>query len=551
MRARLAESFGAFRDVGANPNLRRIELAWVGTQLGRFAYFIALAVYAFDAGGATAVGLITLARLLPAGIAAPFTAILGDRYPRKRVMMLTNLAQAATVGGAGLVILADGPPALVYTLVVLTSTVVTAFRPAQVALIPSLARTPTELTAANVTGTTIESLGLFVGPAIGGVLLTLSSPGVVFLATAAAALTSAFLVARIDAPRQELRAPAAEGKLRTAFAGFGTILADPALRTLELLAAFQTLVAGCFNVLVVVTALELLDVGEGGLGALNSAVGIGGLVGAFVAALLVGRGRISKHFATGMILWGIPIALIGLFPNPGSALVFVALVGLGNTLVDVTGITLLQRAVPGDVLSRVFGAVNSITIITLGAGSMLAPLLIELIGIRPALIVTGLLLPVLTAVLFHRLATLDRGAVVAADKIDLLRANPIFAPLPEPTVELLGSKLVPVHCSAGEVVFRQGDHGDRYYLVKSGTVEVEIDGEQSRTLEAGEGFGEIALLRDVPRTATVAAATDVDLFALERDDFLTAVTGHAESTERADSLIASRVGGLRPELTAL
>ncbi len=460
-------------------------------------------------------------------------------------MFLTNLAQAATIGAAGVVILGDGPSAVVYTLVALNAVVVTAFRPAQAALVPSLARTPSELTAANVTASTIESLGLFVGPAIGGVLLAVTSTGVVFLATAGTALLSALLVARISAEPARERAPAREGKLKMAFAGFGTVVTDPSLRVLEGLMFAQTLVAGAFNVLVVVAAFDLLHLGSGGLGALNSAVGIGGLAGAVAAALLVSYGRVSNQFALGMLLWGVPIALIGVWPNSALAFALLLLVGIGNTIVDVTDLTLLQRAVPDEVLARVFGAVNSITTGALALGSILAPVLISGIGVRWALVVTGALLPILTVLLFRPLSALDRGAIVAKSELDLLRANDIFAALPQAMVELLAGRLTPVQTAAGEVIFRQGDHGDRYYLVSEGRVDVTIDGEHTRTLGPGEGFGEIALLRDVPRTATVTAATPIALYALERDDFLTAVTGHAESSDRAENLIASRVGAMR------
>jgi MFS family permease len=548
IRARLGESFGAFRDVFANPNLRRVELAWAGTNIGRWAYFVALAVYAYEQGGATAVGLVALIRMFPSAIAAPFTSILGDRYPRQRVMFLASVGQAATIGGAAAIALADGAAPLVYTFVGLNSIIGTAFRPAQAAVLPSLARTPKELTAANVVASTVESIGIFIGPAIGGTILAFSSSGTVFAVTAVTFLWSAFLIARLDVPPAEPRERPREGKLRQAFAGFGTILTNRPLRLLEAMAAAQTLVAGAFNVLVVVSALELLDIGKGGVGALNSAVGVGGLIGALVAAVLVGRERLAGHFAFGMLLWGIPIALIGIFPDSIVALPLLLVVGIGNTIVDVAGLTLLQRAVPDNVMARVFGAVNSVTVGTLGLGAMLAPLLIELIGIRGALIATGALLPVLTALLFRGLAELDTGAIVEKEKLDLLRSHPIFAPLPEPSLETLAAKLAEVRHSAGETVFRQGDYGDRYYLIADGTVDVTVDGQRTRSLGPGEGFGEIALLRDVPRTATVTAASDVKLYALERDDFIAVVTGHADSAERADALIASRTGTLRAEL---
>ncbi len=186
----------------------------------------------------------------------------------------------------------------------------------------------------------------------------------------------------------------------------------------------QTLVAGAFNVLIVVAAFDLLHLGSGGLGALNSAVGIGGLAGAVAAALLVSYGRVSNQFALGMLLWGVPIALIGVWPNSAFAFALLLLVGIGNTIVDVTDLTLLQRAVPDDVLARVFGAVNSITTGALALGSILAPLLISGIGVRWALVVTGGLLPILTVLLFRPLAALDRGAVVAKSELDLLCGQP-------------------------------------------------------------------------------------------------------------------------------
>src|SRR5262249_39049595 len=154
-------------------------------------------------------------------------------------------------------------------------------------------------------------------------------------------------------------------------------VSDPSLRVLEGLMAAQTLVAGAFNVLVVVTALELLDIGSGRLGALNSAVWLGRLSRAAASTLLAGAARISAQFALGMVLWGLPIALIGVWPNAVFAFVLLLFVGLGNTVVDVTNLTLLQRAVPDHVLARVFGAVNSITTGCLAIGALLAPLLIH------------------------------------------------------------------------------------------------------------------------------------------------------------------------------
>jgi hypothetical protein len=285
------------------------------------------------------------------------------------------------------------------------------------------------------------------------------------------------------------------------------------------------------------------------VGFLNSAVGIGGLAGAVVSAALIGR-RLSSNFIAGIFLWGIPIALIGLFPYPGPTLVFLALVGLGNTLVDVSAFTLLQRAVPDEVLARVFGAVQGLWVATIGIGSILAPALIAAVDIRGALLVTGALLPVLAIGFRRRLAVLD-SAPLPERELALLRAIDLFAPLPQPILESLAQATKTVRLAPGEEIFRQGDLGDRYYVVAEGEVEVVADGRVVNVTGPGGYFGEIALLRDVPRTATVRANGEVELLALDREDFIAAVTGHAASIETADSVIATRLGSLRPGLASV
>jgi MFS family permease len=333
------------------------------------------------------------------------------------------------------------------------------------------------------------------------------------------------------------------------FAGFTTIASDPGLRVIVLLYGAQTLVAGALNVLIVVSALELLDLGEAGIGFLNSAVGIGGLIGGLAAALLVGRSRLASDFGLGLVLWGIPIALIGVYPEAPLALILLGIVGVGTILVDVSGITLLQRSVPDEVLTRVMGVVQSVFVGTLGLGAILAPLLIEGLGVRGALIATGALLPVLAALLWRRLARMDEEG--PSRQLELLREVPLFRPLPPATAEQLASSLVPVRVRAGDDAFRQGDSGDRFYIVDSGEVVVSVDGEPVQRLGRGGYFGEIALLRDVPRTATVTADVDTNLVALERDEFIAAVTGHAPSAEVADAVIASRLSGLRPGVASV
>jgi MFS family permease len=544
LRGRLGESLQAFRAVFQNPNLRRLQLAWAGSIIGHWAYGIALAIFAYDQGGVAAVGLVGLIRMLPAAVAAPFMSALADRYPRERIMLASDLTRLVAMVGAAAVALSEGPAGFVYALGAFEAVMRTAFQPAQSAISPTLARTPAELTASNVTASTIESVGVFLGPALGGLLLAATSPGVVFAATAATYFWSALLVARIRAERPE--PPAGERHLaREALDGFRVIAVDGNLRLLIGLFAAQTLVAGALNVLIVVTALDLLDLGDAGVGYLNSAIGVGGLLGALAAAALVGRRNLASPFGIGIVLWGVPIALIGLWPEPLPALLLLGLLGVGNTVVDVAGLTLLQRAVPDEILARVFGVLESLAVATIGVGAITAPLLVEAFGARPAMVMTGALLPLVTALFWRRLNRIDQTSH-PSEQLELLRSLPLFRPLPPATVEQLAASLVPVRVHPGEDVFRQGDSGDRFYIVGGGEVVVSVNGGAVNRLGRGGYFGEIALLRDVPRTATITAETDTDLLALERDEFIAAVTGHAPSAEVANAVIASRLGGLRP-----
>jgi MFS family permease len=539
----LAESGRAFQDVFRNPALRRLQLAWAASILGTWAYGIAVVVYAYEQGGARAVGLVGLARWLAAAVASPFAALLGDRYDRRWVMVASNLARAGLIGGAALAAYSGAPPIVVYVLAALVGVAATAFRPAQAALTPTLARTPEELTAANVTASTIESVGIFGGPAIGGLLLAATGAGTVFAVTAGALLWSAFLLVGVrpvtDAETPQRQVESIREEL---LAGFRTIGRDKRLRVLVGLFSAQTFVDGMLNVLIVVIALKLLDTGDAGVGFLNSAVGVGGLVGAMAAAALVGRKRLAADFGLGIFIWGVPIALLAAWPNQVSALVLLGVVGIGNTIVDVSGMTLLQRSAPDEVLARVFGVLESLLLLTVGLGALVAPLLLDVLGTRGALVAAGALLPVLVLPAWPTLAAIDRAARIPTEQLELLRSNAIFAPLPPTTLEQLADALEERRVSAGEEVVRQGDHGDRFYLVGEGKLEVIIDGRPARRLGPRDSFGEIALLRDVPRTATVRAGTDALLYALERSEFLSAVTGFGPSLSAAEGVIGMRLG---------
>jgi MFS family permease len=544
LRQRVATATGAFGDVFRTPSLRRIQLAWAGSVLGNWSYVIALGVYAYDQGGAAAVGLIGVLRLIPAALAAPFLATVADRLHRERVMIGSDVLRAVLMVGAGLVIAADGPAVAVYALVVLATVAGTVFRPAQAALLPALVRNPRELSAANVVASTVESVGSFAGPALGGLLLAVSNVETVFFVNAASFVWSALLVLGVHASAPERRAAGEQAErepfLHEVSAGMTAIVGESRLRLLSGLYTAQTLVAGAGSVFTVAIALDLLDLGNSGVGWLSAASGLGGLAGGLVALGLAMRGRLAADFAFGLVLNGLPFAIVAAFPSTPVALAALVVVGIGNSIVDVSAITLLQRAVPDAVLGRVLGAIESLLLAGLGIGALVAPLLIAVGSLRIALLVVGALLPVLVALSWLALTRIDADAQAPA-AAGLLARLPIFAPLPLQTVERLASQLVETRLPAGTIVFRQGDPGDRFYVIGEGDVEIE-----GKRHGPGDFFGEIALLKDVPRTATVTAVTDVRLLALEREEFIAAVTGHEPSAAAAEAIVSARLGSLRP-----
>ncbi len=551
MREQIAEALGAFRGIYRNPNMRRLQLAAAGSVVGQYAFSIALAVYAYVEGGVAAVGLVAVIRTIPAALAAPFVSVLADRYRRREVMLVSDLIRSALIGLAAAVAFLGWSYWIVFVLAGLVRITSMAFRPAESALLPVIARTPEDLTAANVSASTIDALSVFVGPALGGLLLAATSPAAVFVATCGTYLWSALMIARIGADAEpDAGDRDTSGFWRDSAAGFSAIALEPRLRLLVGLYSAQTVVAGAEGVLITVAALELLGVGEGGYGLLNSAGGIGGLIGAFLVLVLARRKRMASDFGFGVGLCGASLLAIGVWPSPAAAYVAMGVNGVGNTLTDVNGDTLIQRTSPDHVLGRVFGVLNSALVGAMGIGALIAPILVETSGIRASLIVTGALLPVLTILVSAKLREVDRSADVPERELSLLRGVPIFAPLPLSTLEMLVRRLAPLHVDAGEEVFRAGDAGDRFYVVGAGEAEVLVDG---KVKVEGEGgwFGEIALLHAVPRTATVRARTDVELLVLERDEFLAAVTGHAPSREVAENVVSERLGVDRPRIATI
>ncbi len=547
---RVLEALRAAVDAGRNRDLLRLELAWLGAITGEFAYAVAISIYAYRLDGATAVGLVWLARMIPAAFAAPVLAMLGDRYPRERVLLVGNLVRFLATALSALAVWLETPAVPVYVLAVVVAIASTAFWPAQAALLPAVARTPRELTAANTASSMLEGIGSFVGPAACGALLALTSIELAFAATALSFLWAAGLTVRIEVPPAERRPLGGLGRIGSELlAGFRTAIGDRKVGLLVGVYTAWALVTGALNVLIVVAAIELLGLGEGGVGVLNAAIGVGGVVGALATFALAGSGRFGRLLALGMAVWSLPIALLGFWPEAAAAVALLALLGLGNVILDASGLTLLQRVVPDEVLARVLGVIEGLWVGGVGVGAALVPPLIAVAGIRGALIATGLVLPLIAVLALGSLRALDAEATVSTADVELLRSLPLFSPLPPAAIERLAASLEPLAAEPSREIIREGERGDRFYVVRDGTVEVEADGVRVGTFGPGYFFGEIALLRDVPRTATVRAVTPAQLVALDRNEFLAAVTGHAPSARAAEDVVSARLSGLgRPAL---
>jgi MFS family permease len=537
------EAIDALRAFGAafrNRNLRRLQLAGIGSTLALWSYSVGVAVYAYQAGGAKAVGLLYFARWGTAAVFAPWLGLLTDRLPRRQVMVATDLTRVALVAGMAALAALHTTALPVYALAVLVSIVSTLFAPASGAILPSLVSTPDELTAANAAMNAVGSVGMFAGPAVGGALLALSGPSAVLAATAGAWLWSALCILLI--PRDEAPPPGERVHIVAEFlAGFRAISRAPALRVVVGLTGAQTLVGGAVEVLLVVVAFRLLHGGNGTVGWINTAIGIGALFGILAVAALAGRKRLAGDVGIGALLWGAPLVLVALWPNYGFTLLLFGVIGLGNTVGDVAVMTLLQRTADEAVLGRVFAVIESLVLAGIAVGSLVAPGIVSALGPRGALAAVGAFLPALLVPLWPALRRIDEAARVARQPLELLQAIPMFGLLPGPTLERLASSATEVSVPAMGTVFSQGDRGDRFYVVADGTATVEIDGAETRTLERGDFFGEIALLRDVPRTGTVRAVGELRLYALERDDFVGAVTGHGPSHDAAEAVITARL----------
>lgn len=504
-----------------NPALARLLGGEFVSGIGDWLYLVALLVVVYaESGSPLLLGIVGAARILPYVILSVPAGIVADRFDRRMVLLVTDVARGALMLALAAAVALDASTILVVALAILAACFSTFFGPAIGALLPMLVD-ERDLGPANAAWATLDNVAFIIGPALAGILLATAGLEAAFLLNAASFAVVAVVLWRLPAARPVTRvdAPAdAPGKDSGGWRALVRPLAGPFI-----VDSTTSLVGGGVGVLTVVIAVDVLSAGEAGTGYLNAATGVGGVVAGMTSGTLLAR-RLDLPLALGGLVGGIGLAWLAL---AGDLLVAMLAIGFGVAgllLLDVVNTTLIQRIVPDELRGRAMGVLQTTSSIVFALGSFLVPLLASVYGTTPVLIacagITGV--GVTLALVLSRPdgspATLDPARARLLD-------HPIFAGLPPGRLESAARQMVEVPMAAGDVVVRQGDPADRFYLIADGGVRVTqaVQGggpeRHLRDLEPGDIFGEIGLLRRSPRTATVTATAPGLLLSLDGESF--------------------------------
>jgi len=529
------------------PDVRRIELGWGASVVGELAGQVTLVVYSFGAGGAVLVAAYVASRTLVSMVVTLGIAGVSARVRPGVLLRRITWLRAVLLALAALTAALHAAPVAVIALAAASSSLSGTYRPLQVTILPWLVRTPAELTSSNAIAAIMENAGSLAGPLLAGGLLLVAHPQLPMALAAGFLALAALSLVRLAVP--EIPRPAARGSAqvaRDAARGLAELsrLAPPA--GVVILGFAQTFVRGALVVLIAVLAVKTLLLGQSAVGWLTAAIGAGGLVGGFAATRVVRVTRLGRTFVAALVLWGLP--LVWLAATPGAVVAYLALVvvGIGNAIEDVSGFTLIARSASPRSGGRVLGAAEFAFQAGLGAGSVAAPALLHALGVRGTLALLGGGLAVLALAYFRRFARLDAAMPVPGPELELLRRQAMFAPLPLAVIELVATELVPREFPTGAAAICEGDAGDLFYLIVEGSAAVSVRGEPRPPLGPGDPFGEIALLHNIPRTATVVADEPLRTLTLDREAFLIAVTANSVSRAAADCLASQRLGAEAP-----
>jgi MFS family permease len=534
-----ARRLRAFRSLAGNRPLVRVLGGYALFIVTEYSVWIAMLVFAYSRGGATIAGLVAVAQLVPGVVLAPVAAAVADR--RSPVVLLAGgyLVQAVAMAATAAAVIA-GATIAAYAAAVVAATAVTTTRPAQSTLVPSVCATPDQLTAANVVVGWLEAAAITASGLLAGALIWLGGVASVFAVCAGLGVIAAALVARLRvaalAPSRERAPPVLAGLSE----GLRLAVRRPRLRLMLALLTAEAVVVGALDLLIVILAIGVLGRPQAWAGYLNAAYGVGAVLAATMSVMLVGR-RLGVPILGAALLLSGALAALAFGLGLAGTVALLTVIGASRALLDVASRTLLQRSVPAPLIGRIFGVLEGLSMAGLALGALLVPVLVRLGGNRLALLGVAVVLPLAAMAGGRRLFGLDTEAPVPVVEIALLRSLPLFAELPAPAIEGLAAALTRVEVPAGTVLIRQGDPGDAYYAIAAGQLDVLQDGRFLRRCGRGDGVGEIALLRTIPRTASVIAHTDTTVFKLNRELFLTAVLGHAATQRQAARITDARL----------
>lgn len=512
-------------------------LAYLACTIAEWAQFLGVLVDAYARSGTRAAGLASLALVLPAALAAPLAGSAARRVRPERVLLASALVQVVAFAGGAVAAHQERPVFVVVACAAVGVGAITLQRPMYAVLLPAVVRSPRELSVANVWFGWGESASALAGPLLATALLAVDGPWSVLAGCSVLAMAAGVAVLTMQHHHDAGDRSAAGDRGPGLFGSVRALRRRPGALGVLAVASGQYLLIGAFDLVLVVLALDVLDLGQAGSGWLSTAVGVGALVSTVVASALLRRPRLASFLMASAGTIAVGLIVLALAPSLPMALVALPVVGCSRAILSLSGRMLLQRSSPPQALASVFAALELFAGICMTLGSGLAQVLIALGGARLALGAIGALFVVMLLGTARALLVADDGADVPVVAMSLLRRLPVFAPLPALALEAVARAAVEVSASAGQHVITEGDPGDRYYAVVDGTFDVVMGGELIRTVRRGSDFGEVALLAGVPRTATVTATTDGLLLAIDRDPFLLAVTGSASAHDEAWSRV--------------
>ncbi|MDH3308285.1 MAG: MFS transporter, partial [Acidimicrobiia bacterium] len=532
---------GVLRAVVGLPGMRNLQLAWLAVTSSDAAVGIALAVHAFGSGGAVAVGLMAAARTLPSIVAGPVLSVFVDRLSRREALAIGLAVRCLAVGAMVGVILAGAPLWVLYVAAAVDTAIASMFWPGVAALIPYLARSSRDLTTANAATSITESIGSLAGPVAAGIVVALASPPALLAVVGFILGGAGFLVWSVDVASDARSVASGRGLLREAVGGVTTLARSPGPALIVGAWTIESMVLGAVDVFIVVLAIDVMALGDAGVGYLTAVMGLGGVLGAGFMVEATRHRRTGATFVASLALMGVALVGIGGLQASWAVVGGLLAIGLTSAQIDVSAQTLVQRTVDDGELGRVLGTFEGFYWGSLGIGGLATAGLIALYGLEVAVATVGGALVLTALFVCRRVRRIDREVSVPDHSMRVLRQVPALALLSVPAVEHLARLAEPVAVPAGEVLIREGDHDDALYVISEGSFGVEANGHDLAVLGPGDMVGEVAAFRHIARTATVTARADSRVLRLPGDVVVATVSGHAPTAGSVESMIVGRM----------